>query len=99
MQNKRTYNYIDKITPLITEKALKVSENSYVAFKGPKSATKGDVENVITTLYKGSKVVKITSSLVKGKVKRFKGKLGKRPDYKKFFVKLEKPIDITTGIK
>jgi len=99
MQNKRTFTYVDKIEPLITEKALKVSEDSYVAFKAPKSATKKDIENVISTLYKGSKVLKITSNVVKGKVKRFKGKIGKRADYKKFFVKLDKPIDITTGIK
>jgi len=99
MQNKRTYGYVDKIEPLITEKALKMSEDSYIAFKGPKGATKKDIENVITTLYKGSKVLKVTSSVVKGKIKKFKGKIGKRADYKKFFVKLDKPIDITTGIK
>lgn len=97
MENK--YNFIDKLSPLVTEKSLKVSEHSYVVFKAPKSANKADIVKALTFLYKGSKIVKITSSLVKGKVKRFKGKIGKRADFKKFFVKFEKPIDITTGIK
>ncbi|MBT5827722.1 MAG: 50S ribosomal protein L23 [Alphaproteobacteria bacterium] len=99
MESKIKYSFIDKLSPLVTEKSLKVSEHSYVVFKGPKSATKGDVQRALTFLYKGSKILKITSSLTKGKVKKFKGKIGKRADFKKFFVKFEKPIDITTGIK
>jgi large subunit ribosomal protein L23 len=99
MREQKLFDYIGKITPLITEKALKASENSVVVFKTPKHTAKGDVKKIIEKLYKGSKVLKINSTLVKGKVKKFKGRIGKRADYKKFYVKLEKPIDITTGIK
>jgi large subunit ribosomal protein L23 len=36
----------------------------------------------------------------KGKIKRFRGRLGKRADYKKAYVTLEEghSIDVTTGI-
>ncbi|MBL6621464.1 MAG: 50S ribosomal protein L23 [Rickettsiales bacterium] len=99
MQNKETYNIIDKISPLITEKSLKISEHGFVAFKAPIYITKKQIEKAITLLYKDAKIIKISSLLVKGKKKRFKGKIGKRSDFKKFNIKLEKPIDITTGIK
>lgn len=93
------YSLVDKISPLVTEKSLKVSEHSYVVFKAPKTANKTEIKSALAFLYKGSEILKITSSLTKGKVKRFRGKLGKRASFKKFFVKFAKPIDITTGIK
>jgi len=99
MINKNILNFVGSVTPLITEKALKNSEDSYVVFKAPTNASKDVVKKVIEFLYKDVKVIKINATLVKGKVKRFKGKIGKRADYKKFFVKLDKTIDITTGIK
>jgi large subunit ribosomal protein L23 len=99
MQNSNIYKKIDKISPLITEKSLKISENGFVSFKAPKDLTKKEIRKAIALLYKDAKIIKISSLLVKGKQKRFKGKIGKRSDYKKFNIKLEKPIDITTGIK
>lgn len=90
---------VGSIKPAITEKALKTSENSYVVFKAPSNATKTVVRKAIEYLYKDVKVLKINSSLSKGKVKKFRGKIGKRSDYKKYFIKLDKTIDITTGIK
>lgn len=99
MRDKKTLQYIGEISPVITEKALQQSEGSYVVFQAPVSATKKNIKDAIEFLYKDSKVIKINSSLAKGKVKRFRGKLGQRAATKKFFVKLDKPIDITTGIK
>ena len=99
MIDKNILNFVGSVSPLITEKSLKTSEDSYVVFKAPTDASKNIVKKVVEYLYKGVKVQKVNVSLVKGKVKRFKGKIGKRADYKKFFVKLDKSIDITTGIK
>ena len=46
------------------------------------------------------KVVAINTLIVKGKVKRFRGKLGKRRDLKKAYVTLAEgnTIDVTTGL-
>lgn len=99
MRNKNILNFVGSIKPIITEKSLKNSTDAYVVFKAPTNATKNIVKQVIEFLYKDTKVIKINASIIKGKVKRFKGKIGKRSNYKKFFVKLNKTIDITTGIK
>ena len=46
------------------------------------------------------KVKKVNTSIVKGKLKSFRGSLGKRSDYKKAFVTLEEgqTIDINAGV-
>lgn len=99
MINKNMLHFIGSIEPIITEKALKSAEDSYVVFKAPITANKNIVRKVVEYLYKGTKVLNINSTLSKGKVKKFRGKVGQRAAYKKFFVKLDKTIDITTGIK
>ena len=75
------------------------TSNGFVSFKAPADITKKEIAKAITFLYKDAKIIKISSLLVKGKKKRFKGKIGTRSNYKKFNIKLEKPIDITAGIK
>ena len=90
---------IDKLIPVVTEKALKLSEDSMVVFKAPKDFNKALSIKTLEAIYKGNKVKDIKSILVKGKVKKFKRVLGKRKDYKKLYVRFEKPVDITTEVK
>jgi large subunit ribosomal protein L23 len=99
MKDRSILNAVAQIQPLITEKAMKSSEDSFVVFKAPKNLEKNIVKKAIEYLYNGVKVVKICSSLTKGKLKRFKGSYGRRADYKKFYIKLDKNIDITTQVK
>lgn len=57
-------------------------------FKVTKDATKQSVKNAISKIY--SVEVKSVNILnVKGKIKRFKGVLGKRSSYKKAYVTLQ----------
>ena len=90
---------MNKFMPLVTEKALKLSEANRVVFKAPKELTKKLSKKILETIYTDNKVIDIKSVLVKGKTKKFKKILGKRKDYKKFYVKFEKSIDITTEVK
>ena len=101
INNVKLYNYIDKVLPVITEKALQGSEGegASAVFKAPKDVTKADLKAILEYLYKGVKVLAVNSLVSKGKRKKFRGTLGKRADTKKFYVKLDKSIDITTGIK
>ena len=48
----------------------------------------------------GVKVKAVNTAITKGKVKRFRGQLGKRKDVKKAYVTLEEgnTIDVTTGL-
>ena len=87
------------MAPLVTEKSTMGSENNQISFRVPLSATKPQIKAAIEQLFK-VKVNAVNTLRQKGKVKRFRGKLGKRPDYKKAIVSLAdgEMIDVTTGI-
>lgn len=85
--------------PVITEKSTLVSEHNQVVFKVATDATKPAIKAAVEALFK-VKVESVNTILVKGKVKRFKGKVGRRSNYKKAVVSLAEghSIDVTTGI-
>lgn len=87
------------LAPLVTEKSTMGSENNQITFRVPLLATKPQIKAAIEHLFK-VKVNAVNTLRQKGKVKRFRGKLGKRPDYKKAIVSLAdgEMIDVTTGI-
>ncbi len=70
-----------------TEKALNLQEEGYLVVQTTPKVTKNQLKEIFKE-YFGVTPVKINSLRQKGKVKRFKGIEGKRPDYKKFYVKL-----------
>jgi len=85
--------------PVITEKATNVSEHNQVIFRVPLTATKHQVRAAIEGLF-NVKVVAVNTIRVRGKLKRFRGRMGQRSDYKKALVTLGEGqrIDVTTGI-
>jgi len=85
--------------PVITEKSTLVSEHNQVVFKVATDATKPAIKAAVEALFK-VKVESVNTILVKGKVKRFRGKVGRRSNYKKAVVSLAEghSIDVTTGI-
>ncbi len=92
--------YFDVIRrPVITEKATLVSENGGVVFEVAKDATKPEIKAAVEAIF-GVKVRKVNTLVVKGKKKRFRGRLGERRDWKKAYVMLEDgyTIDVTTGL-
>ena len=86
-------------SPLVTEKSTVASEHNQVVFKVPLEASKPEIKSAVEELFK-VKVKAVNTLRQKGKVKRFRGKLGKRNDAKKAYVTLEEGhrIDVTTGI-
>jgi len=78
---------------LYTEKSLASQEAGVVVFQTSTRMTKNSLKEVIKE-YFGFTPLQINSLRVKGKVKRFKGQIGKRPDYKKFYVKLPEGANI-----
>ena len=85
--------------PVITEKATALSEHNQFAFRVRKDATKGEIRDAIEALF-GVKVTAVNTINVKGKVKRFRGHLGRRPNVKKAIVTLAEgqSLDYTAGI-
>jgi len=85
--------------PVITEKATLGSEHNQVTFRVAIDATKPEIKRAIEALFK-VKVTAVNTLRVKGKVKRFRGRLGRRMNFKKAIVTLAEghSIDVTTGV-
>ena len=91
------YDVIRK--PIITEKATMASEQNAVVFEVAIDANKPMIKEAVESLF-GVKVKAVNTTITKGKVKRFRGQLGKRKDVKKAYVTLEEgnTIDVSTGL-
>lgn len=91
--------YDTLLRPVITEKAMKSSENGQVTFRIPLTATKTEVKAAVEALF-GVKVKSVNTVRTSGKTKRFRGEVGKRNDFKKAIVTLAEGqnIDFTTGV-
>ena len=97
ISKERMYEIIR--SPVVTEKATFVSEYNQVVFRVAINSNKQEIKQAIETLFK-VKVKSINTLRQSGKIKRFKGTIGKRPEVKKAFITLEEgnTIDVTTGI-
>ena len=95
-QNK-AYQII--LNPLVTEKSTQQSEFNKMVFSVPVSATKLDIKLSIEKIF-SVKVSAVNTILLKGKVKRFKGVLGRRSNAKKAIVTLApgNSIDLSVGV-
>jgi large subunit ribosomal protein L23 len=92
-------HYDTILAPVITEKATLLSEHNKVVFRVPLEATKVEVKAAVEKLF-NVKVASVNTIVTKGKVKRFRGHVGRRSDTKKAIVTLVDghSIDVTTGL-
>ena len=84
--------------PVMTEKSTMILEKagSYV-FVVDINATKTDVKKAVERIF-GVKVAKVNTIVNKGKIKGFRGRYGKRADFKKAIVRLEAGNKIELGV-
>lgn len=83
--------------PHVSEKAaLSADSMRQHVFKVLPSATKQEIKEAVEQLF-NVKVENVRTMNVKGKVKRFGGRLGRRNHWKKAYVKLETGHDIDFG--
>ena len=95
-QNK-AYQVI--LNPLVTEKATQLSEYNKIVFAVPINASKLEVKSSVEKIF-SVKVKTVNTIILKGKIKRFKGILGKRSNIKKAIVTLApgNTIDLSAGV-
>ncbi len=75
--------------PLVTEKTTVMREDGRtLAFEVASSATKVDIKRAVEKLF-GAKVEDVRTTLIHGKVKRQGRFAGRRPDWKKAYVRLK----------
>ena len=97
MTDLRHYDVIT--SPVITEKTTMVSEHNQIVFNVAKTATKPEIKAAVEALF-GVKVKSVNTLVRKGKVKRFRGTVGRQSDVKKAVVTLVdgESVDVTTGL-
>ena len=97
ISDNKSYQVILK--PLVTEKATQMSEYNKMVFAVPLSSSKLEVKSSIERIF-SVKVKTVNTIVLKGKLKRFKGILGKRSNLKKAIVTLApgNTIDLSAGV-
>jgi len=92
-------HYDTIIAPVITEKSTMASEHGKVVFRVAQSATKPEIKAAVEALF-NVKVTAVNTLNRSGKIKRFRGLVGKQKGYKKAVVTLAEgqSIDVTTGL-
>ncbi|WP_274427174.1 50S ribosomal protein L23 [Chelativorans sp. YIM 93263] len=97
MTDLRHYDVI--VSPAVTEKSTMASENNQVIFNVARKANKPEIKAAVEALF-NVKVTGVNTHVRKGKVKRFRGTIGRQSDVKKAIVTLAEghSIDIATGL-
>lgn len=78
---------------LYTEKSLNLQEKGVVVIQTSPKMTKTALKALLKE-YFGINAESINSLKMQGKVKRFRGRLGQRNEYKKFYVKLPEGVSL-----
>ena len=97
MTDLRHYDVI--VSPAITEKSTTASEQNQVVFNVNRKASKPEIKAAVEALF-GVKVTAVNTLVRKGKLKRFRGTVGRLSDVKKAIVTLADghSIDVATGL-
>ena len=86
--------------PLMTEKSTNLNQYNQYSFIVSKDSNVMEIKSAIERIFK-VKVTKVNTSILRGKIKSFKGSLGYRKDLKKAIVTLAEgnTIDSSLDIK
>ena len=86
--------------PLMTEKSTNLNQYNQYSFIVSKDSNVIEIKSAIETIFK-VKVTKVNTSILRGKIKTFKGNSGYRKDLKKAIVTLAEgnTIDSSLDIK
>ena len=92
MDNEKLFTLIK--SPIITEQTAMLGENlKQVVFKVDLSANKREIKQAVEKLF-NVEVLKVTTSVVKGKTKRNRFGAYKKSNYKKAFVSISEDSEI-----
>ncbi len=84
--------------PVTTEKSTNLQQFNQYTFVVSKNSNSFEIKQAIETLFK-VKVVKINTSITRGKMKSFKGNYGYRKDSKKAIVTLKEGNTIDSSLE
>ena len=84
--------------PLMTEKSTNLNQFNQYSFLVCKNSNVREIKNAIEKIFK-VKVIKVNTSILRGKVKSFKGRTGYRKDTKKAIVTLAEGNTIDSSLE
>ena len=86
--------------PLLTEKSTNLNQYNQYSFVVNKKSNSLQIKKAIEKIFK-VKVIKVNTSIMRGKIKSFKGSIGRKKDFKKAIVTLAEgsTIDSSLDIK
>jgi large subunit ribosomal protein L23 len=95
MNNEKVLKTI--LAPIVSEKTTMLSANNQYVFKVRSDSNKREIKQAVNSLF-GVDVEDVKTINVKGKTKVFRGKFGKRSNWKKAIVKVAagQMIDISS---
>ena len=92
MDNEKLFTLIK--SPIITEQTALLGENlKQIVFKVDLSANKREIKQAVEKLF-NVEVLKVTTSVVKGKTKRNRFGIYRKSNYKKAFVSISESSEI-----
>jgi large subunit ribosomal protein L23 len=94
--DERALSIIHK--PLLTEKSTNLNQFNQYSFVVAKDSNVFEIRNAIEKIFK-VKVTKVNTSILRGKVKTFKGSIGYRKDSKKAIVTLAEGNTIDSSLE
>ena len=84
--------------PLMTEKSTNLNQYNQYTFIVDKKSNAHEIQQAIEKIFK-VKVIKINTSIMRGKLKSFKGDIGYKKDYKKAIVTLVEGNTIDSSLE
>tara|TARA_B100001996_G_C18263945_1_gene440305 strand:+ start:231 stop:548 length:318 start_codon:yes stop_codon:yes gene_type:complete len=96
ISTERAFSIIKK--PMMTEKSTNLNQFNQYSFIVTKNSKSYEIKQAIEKIFK-VKVVKVNTSIIRGKLKSFKGNLGYKKDIKKAIVTLAEGNTIDSSLE
>ena len=96
ISDERAFSIIKR--PMMTEKSTNLNQYNQYSFIVSIDSNSSEIKIAIERIFK-VKVTKINTSIMRGKLKSFKGKLGFKKDYKKAIVTLAEGNTIDSSLE
>ena len=93
---EKAYDIIKK--PITTEKSTNLQQFNQYSFIVSKDSNSNEIKQAVEKIFK-VKVTKINTSILRGKIKSFKGSFGFRKDIKKAIVTLQEGNTIDSSLE
>ena len=96
ISSERAFSIIKK--PLSTEKSTNLNQFNQYSFVVSKNSKSSEIKEAIQKIFK-VKVIKVNTSIMRGKLKTFKGSVGYKKDFKKAIVTLAEGNTIDSSLE